>query len=187
MGQKKYELISETKYFLGKTLYRIKALISFGDVKIGDIGGFVESDKNLSHDGNAWVYDDARVWGNARVYGNAQVYGNARVYDDAWVWGDARVCGDAQVYGNAQVWGDAWVATKSSVFWISCIGSRNGTTTFFKSKNKEIKVVCGCFYGTLDEFSQKVNQTHGDSFYGKCYQATIELAKIRLGESDDAK
>ena len=157
MRQKKYELISETKSFLGKTLYRIKALISFSDVKIGDIGGFVESDKNLSHDGDAWVYGDARVWG------------------------DARVCGDARVWGNARV------ATKSSVFWISCIGSRNGTTTFFKSKNKEIKVACGCFYGTLDEFSQKVNQTHGDSFYGKCYQATIELAKIRLGESDDAK
>lgn len=28
----------------------------------GDLGGFVERDENLSHDGNAWVYGNARVF-----------------------------------------------------------------------------------------------------------------------------
>lgn len=64
---KKYELTSETKIVFGHILYRIKALSSFGYVSAGDLGGFLESEKNLSQNGNAWVS------GNARVYGNAEV------------------------------------------------------------------------------------------------------------------
>ena len=77
----KYELTSETVVHLGRTLYRIRALLSFGAVKAGDLGGFVEKEANLS-----------------RVSGNAQVSGNARVYGNAWVYGDARVSGNARVY-----------------------------------------------------------------------------------------
>lgn len=86
---KKYELTTETKVVDGKTLYRIKALIAFRDVHAGDVGGFVESDTNLSHDGNAWVYDNAWVSGNAWVYGNAKVYDNAKVSGNAEVSANA--------------------------------------------------------------------------------------------------
>ena len=93
----KFKLTAETKVWNGLTLYRIEAMISFGSVKAGDKGGFVEAEKNLSHDGDAWVYGDAQVYGNAQVYGDAQVDGDARVYGDAWVSGNAQVYGDAQV------------------------------------------------------------------------------------------
>ncbi|HCM2250931.1 TPA: hypothetical protein N3C93_000600 [Salmonella enterica subsp. enterica serovar Agbeni] len=73
---KKYELVTElSKEFFGKTLFRIRALVSFDYVGEGEIGGWVESEGNLSHDGNAWVSDNARVSGNAQVFGNARVYG----------------------------------------------------------------------------------------------------------------
>ena len=68
---KKFELTSEFVTFLGKKLFRIKALVSFGDVKEGELGGFVEKEENLEQSGNAWVYGDAWVYGNARVYGDA--------------------------------------------------------------------------------------------------------------------
>lgn len=74
---KKFELTNETKEVCGRKLHRIKALIDFRNVKAGELGGFVEKEENLSHDGNAWVYDNARVYGNARVCGNAEVRGNA--------------------------------------------------------------------------------------------------------------
>lgn len=64
---KKYELTNETIQIEGKKLYRIKALIDFGDVKAGDLGGFIEKESNLSHLGSAWIYDDAMVCGNAMV------------------------------------------------------------------------------------------------------------------------
>lgn len=37
------------------------------------------------------------------------------------------------------------------------------------------KVICGCFYGTLEEFKAKVNKTHGDNFHGITYRYVIEL------------
>ena len=86
---KKYELVQDdtVKTLDGRTLFRIRALVAIGQhVAAGDLGGYVESEKNL-----------AQVFGNAWVYGDAWVYGNARVYGDAWV------NGNAQVYGNARV------------------------------------------------------------------------------------
>lgn len=78
MTNTKYRLISEDyKEIFGKKLYRIEALKDFGDVKAGDLGGYIEREDNLSHDGNAWVYDNAMVGDNARVYGNARVGGDA--------------------------------------------------------------------------------------------------------------
>ena len=62
---KKFELTAESKIFLGKKLFRVKALISFGKVKEGELGGFVEKEENLDHSGNAWVSGDALVSGNA--------------------------------------------------------------------------------------------------------------------------
>ena len=227
---KKYELTSETKVFLGKTLYRIKALVQFGNVNAGDLGGWIEKEENLSQSGNArvygdarvygnawvygdarvsgnaWVYGDARVSGNAEVSGNARVSGDARVYGDArvsgnaWVYGnaevsgdarvygnarvsgDASVYGDAEVYGNARVYGNAEVCKIGAVFWIGAIGSRNRTTTFFRCKDGKIYVSCGCFLGDLEEFSDKVKQTHGDNEHGRVYMLAIEMAKARIVE-----
>ena len=77
---KKFELDLSSKITVfGIELFRIKALISFSDVEKGELGGYVEKEENLSHSGNAWVYDDARVSGNAWVYGDARVSGNAEV------------------------------------------------------------------------------------------------------------
>ena len=95
MSNKKFELTTDTKMFCGKKLFRIKALISFGNVSAGDLGGYVEKEENLSHDGDAWVYGGAEVYGNAKVCGNAEVYGGAEVC------GNAKVCGNAEVCGNA--------------------------------------------------------------------------------------
>ena len=89
MQNKKYRIDYTQKIEeFGRTLYRIVALADFGSVTTGDQGGYIESEKNLSQSGNAWVYD------NARVYGNAIVYDNARVCDNAEVYGNSRVCGN---------------------------------------------------------------------------------------------
>jgi len=72
MTQKKYELLKNDTITApnGKTLYRIKALIDFGVVLAGSLGGYIEKEDNLTHTGNAWVYGDARVSGDTRVSGN---------------------------------------------------------------------------------------------------------------------
>ena len=176
---KKFEFTGETKTLLdGTVLHRIKALvrIEFGymAVEIGELGGWIEKENNLSHGGIAWVFR------NAEVYGNARVCGDARVCDDARVYGNAEVCGDARVYDDARVCGNAEVFRMEHYLVMGPIGSRNAFTTFFRTKERNIKVVCGCFFGTIDEFLAKVKQTHGDSKHAKVYRAAVEVALAQL-------
>lgn len=152
----KYKLTKETKVLGGITLYRIIAVSDFANVKAGELGGFIEKENNLSQDGSSWVFHNARVYG------------------------DAQVCGNAQVYGDAQVCGDAWVYGCTQIFWISNIGSRSRTTTFFLCEDKKIRAKCGYFYGDLDEFSSRVQATHGGNRYGETYRLAIEMAMSQI-------
>ncbi|WP_019223577.1 hypothetical protein [Bartonella rattaustraliani] len=88
---KKYELTDETKVVNRVTLHRIKALRDFYNVKAGDLGGFIQKEENLSHEGNAWVGDKACVYQDAKVCGDALIFGTAwfsgdleLLYDTAW-------------------------------------------------------------------------------------------------------
>lgn len=113
---KKFELIKNDYISLdGHTLYRIRALIDFGEVKTGDLGGYIGKEENLSQEGNAWVYDKACVFGNAKICRDAQVFDNALVYDDAYISDNARVYGNAKVYGDAYVCDNAWVFDNAKV------------------------------------------------------------------------
>ena len=73
---KKFEFTGETKTLLdGTVLHHIKAIVRIesdaGNVEVGDIGGWIEKEDNLSHDGNAWVSECILVCDDARVYGDA--------------------------------------------------------------------------------------------------------------------
>ena len=162
---KKYKLTDNTKIVCGVTLHQIQALrdIPTHGVKTGDMGGWIEKEDNLEHDGNAWVYGNASVYGNARVGGNAEVYGNASVY------GNARVCGDAMVYKT------------SDYFCAGPIGSRDDYTTFFNTKKGEIEVKCGCFNGKIEEFLKRVEETHENNEHAQAYKILAEIAKLRIG------
>ena len=109
---KKFELTSETKInIFGKKLFRIKALISFGAVKTGETGGWVEKEENVNQSGDAWVFDNAEVSGNADY---------------------------TTIHG---------------------FGTQFRTTTFFRCKDKKVRVACGCFFGTIPEFREQVKNT----------------------------
>ncbi|MDR3186553.1 MAG: hypothetical protein LBU04_07130 [Christensenellaceae bacterium] len=115
MKNKKYELTDKTMEYDGVTLHRIRALRNiwtsrWQNVKVGDLGGWIENEGNLSHKNWCWIFDEAKVFDEARVSGNATVSGKATV------GGDARVCGNARVFGNAKISGNASVFGSASVF-----------------------------------------------------------------------
>jgi len=95
---RKYEFTGKTQNYDGAILRQIRRISD------GEVGGWIESEHNLSHQSDCWVF------GNAKVFGDANVSGNACVYGDANVSGNAKVSGDAWVYGNAKVFGDARVS-----------------------------------------------------------------------------
>ncbi len=71
----KYEFTGETKVIFGVTLKQIRAISAIASIFVnaGDIGGWIESEKNLDVSGDAWVSGNARVSGNAWVSGDAWV------------------------------------------------------------------------------------------------------------------
>ena len=202
---KKFELTSEfITNISGTKLFRIKALVEFGNIKAGELGGYIEKEENLDQDGNAWVFDNARVYGDAKVCGDAKVYGDAKVCGNAKVCGDAEVCGNARVCGNAWVCGDAWVYGDAEVCgnakvcgdaevcgnakvcgdadyaYAHGFGSEYRTTTFFRLRNGDVGVRCGCFYGTLQEFRDKVRATHKETKKAKEYLMLADLMELRF-------
>ena len=195
---KKFELTTEfiTNAF-GKKLFRIKALVEFGDVKAGELGGYVEKEENVSQDGNAWVSGDARVYGNAWVHGNAKVYDdawvsdNAKVFDNAEVYGNARVSGDARVSGNARVSGDArvsgnaWVYGDADYALVQGFGTEFRCTTFYRGKNKKIMVNCGCFHGDLEGFRKQVKETRNGKI-AKEYLMIADLMEYHFTSEDSS-
>ena len=121
-NNQKYEItdIAHEKY---PFLHRIRALRDIGQkVKSGELGGFVESESNLSFEpgDDAWIFDDAICTGDgyvdkgSRLFGNAVVCGHGyvshdsamsahtRVEDDAYIRG-ADLCGHARVSGRGMV------------------------------------------------------------------------------------
>lgn len=129
---KKYELVNNSVMgLIGKEkrreLYQIRALRDFGNVKKGELGGYIESEENLSHDGLCWVSDQAMVMDKAIVSDDAfvrrfaKVSGCARIYDCAditgWaiIEGHSEISKHAHVLGNAHVFGNAKISEYASV------------------------------------------------------------------------
>lgn len=103
----KYVLLEDRYMVVGDhKLYRIKAIRDFGNVKEGDLGGFIEKESNLSHEGNCWVYN------GGCVYDNAQLHDNAAVYDIAQVFGNVQLRGNTLVRAGAQLCGEYIVENK---------------------------------------------------------------------------
>lgn len=158
--EKKYKLTEEKHRWYNA--YRIEALKDFADVKKGDLGGFVQDESNLSHEGNCWVYNEAIVVdnalvrdeakicnhgivsGNAKVFNKAVVYNNARVYENATVKDEAKVFEDCYIYGNAVICENAKVRSNAHVSGSTVV---SGGTSVFETidPNDELIIDLGNF------------------------------------------
>lgn len=79
-------------------------------------------------------------------------------------------------------WGKLNVA--SDILIVGPIGSRNSYTNIFHT-DKGIFVRCGCFKGSLNEFSEKVKETHGESKHAKDYLTLIDFVKVKYDERNN--
>lgn len=206
--EKKYRLTNESITIDGRKLYRIEAIKDFYYIKKGSVGGFIESEKNLSQAGSCWVFNDAMVYDRAKVYDDARIYNNAEVYDDARVFGNAEVYGDAEIYnnasvcGNANVFGDAEVFGYAEVYGDAIINgnariigdakvANNSDYIVFKNwwssgryftwtrSNNMWKV--GCFYGTGEELIAKAYKD--SELSGREYERVVKYVESILKDS----
>lgn len=112
----KYETTGEIRETpSGVTVWRIRARKSFGWVKKGELGGFIENEENLSTQDKAWVRNNACVFGRALIFGDALVSDRATVYDRALVCDQAQVTGLSSVFEDAKVSGEACISGAAKV------------------------------------------------------------------------
>lgn len=92
-------------------LYRIMATTEFvnpfiGTIKVGDVGGYVQSIGNLKHDCVAWISN------TAKVFDDAVIDGSTLVSDKSMVFGKSTLT-DCQVHDRAMIHGES-KASRSS-------------------------------------------------------------------------
>lgn len=118
---RKYELTDKTINYDGHILHRIKALRDFGDVKAGDLGGYIESYSNLSHSGECWVYNQAKVYSHASVRNDAELHNCAEAKDYAIIEDKASLWDKAIVYDYACVVGNSVVSDDAKIYSLAVI------------------------------------------------------------------
>ena len=167
MEERKYKLIESSRAWLyGRPIYRIQALRDFSDVKKGDLGGFVESEGNLSQEGDCWIYDMAQAIEKSRVEDDAclrdcsKMYGSSLLKDKAQLQGCARmiqyacladnaVAIDTEISGFATITGDVVIRRNKDYMVFSDIPEAGFYATY-TFPNKRWRFVL--FKGTSKEF-----------------------------------
>ena len=101
----KYELIlDDTLEIDGITVYRIKALRDFSDVKKDDLGGYIANEGCLSHSGDCWVYDKSNKVLSGEITGNAIVNGFGSRKDNI-IDGNIKISGNAKIVYEVDIYG----------------------------------------------------------------------------------
>lgn len=114
--ERKYEFTNFSIMYKGHRLHQIRALRSFGNIKKGTLGGFIESEFNLAHIGECWVTDNAFVYETACIIDNAYVCNDVRIYGEACISGDARIYSYAEVYDHAHIGGSATIRGNAKIY-----------------------------------------------------------------------
>ena len=78
------------------------------------------------------------------------------------IFNNAKVSDNAVVSNNAVVSGNALIETKEDYLVIGPAKSSGRFTTAHKDSKIGVRVNCGCFSGTVKEFSEAIENTHKD-------------------------
>lgn len=199
----KYILTDETIEYHGHKLYRIKAIKSFNGIRKGSLGGWVESEDNLSQEGDCWILHEAKVFRKAKVSGNAKINDNACVYGNAVIFGYVVISGNAKVYGNVHIYGNVSISGYAKIFGslsingYACIRGNAvvklvsdyavfeniwSTSNYFTwTRSNNMWDVGHGFYGTSKELIKKGYKN--SELTGKCYEAIVKAQEeiLKLG------
>lgn len=124
---KKYRIVKGYERKInGIIIHRIQALKDFGDLKAGDLGGWIENESNLSQEGNCWVYPgsvvcrDSVVQDNAKIAGDSIINEHCFISDNAHIRDGSMCCGksvgqpviirgkssvsNSDIFGHVKIW-----------------------------------------------------------------------------------
>ena len=83
--------------------------------------------------------------------------------------------------GGADLGGAGKINSVGDILIVGPLGSRSAYTQIYRT-DQGVYVKCGCFFGTIDEFAEKVKKTHAGNMYERDYKALMELAKVKFAK-----
>ena len=158
MNNKKYEILMDKKNTIewkGHTLHRIKALRDFGDIRKGDIGGYVENENNLSHKGNCWIYDDAKVMDDSIMYDYSRICDKSELHDDSRMYNYSKMYDYSELHNNSIMNDDSEMHDNSKMYGNSIMydySEMHGDSEL----NNQVKLY-GKLFSKVDEFIEIQN------------------------------
>lgn len=189
-------------------LYQIKALKHFSDVHKGQLGGYVQSENNLSQFDDCWIYDEAMVYENAYIdkkaciYNQAKVHGNAVISDNAHIYHQCEIDENVCVYDYAMIEDFARISsyavinchahiTKNALiknehdFYTDYLDSRHielnrNPITIYYSAMHEVRVVYNNTTYNLQGFIDKVRYQMGFIYYAEDFRPPLVNARRRM-------
>ena len=149
--------------------FHIQALRAFPGVEYGEIGGVVESEDNLSHDGHCWISFGGKALGDSRVIDNARVGMNVTLS------GKAILCGHASAR-NAIISGET---TRIGGLSTICGEDYKNVVTIRNAVIDGTVVVCGRAFvcGTVKDGIEAIPKITGDVLISDCAQI-LDRAKL---------
>ena len=120
--------------------------------------------------GGGWVADDCSVSSDSFIAEDSRVTGGSRV-DRGSV-----VTGGSVVDGRSVVDGGSVVTATTDVLALGPIGSRQAVLTVLFNQ-PGVRIVAGCWIGTLDEFEARVKEVHGGATHAQEYGAAIAFIR----------
>lgn len=157
-------------------LYRIQALKTFTKpggynpvVHVGELGGYVEAEDNLSQDGNCWLFDKARVKDGGKVLDDAIVCDKSLISKNSIIRGRSVIGGhcfvtnqsviiDSRLEGNVTVTGYSIIHSGSYLYGdikvdksdIGCLVNLSGRISVNKSRITAPLELCGDYELNFD-------------------------------------
>jgi len=178
MKNTKFELTSEKNNF-GE--FRIRALCDFGDVKKGDLGGFVDSESCLDANPEdlSWIYDNSRVCNGSRVYNNSRVCNGSYVDNNSCVY-------NSIVYNSS-------VENSFMYESIATINTMSISGQIWDITFTDDKIKIGCQNHTHEEWQSftddEISKMHNDalSWWNKWKGIIIGMSSIHRQKVENAK
>lgn len=143
--------------------YRVMAVRDIGpSVPAGSLGGYVEGEHNLSHEGNCWIHGNGYVYQDARIEGNTYVTG-AYIMGSAIIKMDnGRIDEGTTIKGNVNIdiKGDSLVSIRHCTMLdnASIKGTNNGVVYIYNCKmNGNASIVVGSSKGAASRGLRNVD------------------------------
>ncbi len=135
---------------------------------------------------SAYIEDGATIGTGATIGAWTIIREGAKIGARAIIGAWAKI-GESTIIGaGARIGEGAKIENNADILTVSPIGSRGDALTIWRHQDGSLCASTGCFTGTLTEFAQKVEKTHGDNVHGRAYKKQIEYAREIMGEKKEA-